>query len=205
MCAPGSVGSCLRCFLPGASTLPPLRPLFSPRAGAAAGFFFEPFVAPSANCLRRWAALGVLVPSFVRLVPVSRFDMRTPSGDVRSLCECTAGDRDNPETGEGGAHELVVRHRQPAEQTRRVCALSSLVNAPVSCIDPVFDRLSWTIEAGSVRVAKPTMAVQLDDEPCSPSLDARRLVREMQQPDDRPDCAVRPRIEARGREPWDAI
>src|SRR6266542_2938815 len=189
MCAPGSVGSGLRCFLPGASTLPPLRPLFSPRAGAAAGFFFEPFVAPS----------------FVRLVPVSRFDMRTPSGDVRSLCECTAGDRDNPETGEGGAHELVVRHRQPAEQTRRVCALSSLVNAPVSCIDPVFDRLSWTIEAGSVRVAKPTMAVQLDDEPCSPSLDARRLVREMQLPDDRPDCSVRPRIEARGREPWDAI
>jgi hypothetical protein len=47
-------------FLAGASTTPPLRPRFSPRAA----------IAPDAL---------VVVPSFVRLVPISRFAMRVQS------------------------------------------------------------------------------------------------------------------------------
>src|ERR1051325_10972037 len=53
MVAPGSVGIGARCFLPGASTTPPLRPLLPFRGAAAAGCAFETFeafVVPPAIC-----------------------------------------------------------------------------------------------------------------------------------------------------------
>jgi len=56
MFALGSVGIGLRCFLPGASTTPPLRPLVFLSAAVVAGFLLEPFVAPPASCSSSSAA-----------------------------------------------------------------------------------------------------------------------------------------------------